>query len=263
MSYKTNKIAFQGDIGANSDMACRDMFPDMEPMPCSTFEDAFNAVTGGEADLGMIPIENTIAGRVADIHHLLPDSALYIVGEHFERVRHQLMAPPGATLEGLETVYSHTQALGQCRHAIRDFGLKPVPEADTAGSARIVAEAGDKTRAAIASLRRPRNQASASLAPSSAPSGGGPIGWSASRSDRAARSRKSAGRETAAAAATGWKPARRGCESESVARSAARGDGKQTTTCVHSMPVQRHAVEQSPHLASTIFGTSGLSICTR
>ncbi len=119
-------------------------------MPCATFEDAFAAISAGEAALGMIPIENSVAGRVADIHHLLPDSGLHIVAEHFMPVRHQLLAPKGATLADIKTVESHVHALGQCRKVIRKLGVKPVVAADTAGSAREVAEMGDKTRAAIA-----------------------------------------------------------------------------------------------------------------
>ena len=149
MSYKTNKIAFQGDIGANSDMACRDMFLDMEPLPCSTFEDAFNAVTGGEADLGMIPIENTIAGRVADIHYLLPESHLHIIGEYFMPIHFQLMALPGTRFEDIKTVHSHIHALGQCRNIVRDRGWRPMVAGDTAGAARLVADTGDKTMAAL------------------------------------------------------------------------------------------------------------------
>jgi prephenate dehydratase len=120
-------------------------------VPCATFEDAFAAISPGEAELGMIPIENSVAGRVADIHHLLPDSGLHIVAEHFMPVRHQLLAPKGATLADIKTVESHVHALGQCRKVIRKLGIKPLVAADTAGSAREVAESGDKTRAAIAS----------------------------------------------------------------------------------------------------------------
>ena len=112
---KTNRISFQGEPGANSDTACRNMFPDMEPLPCPTFEDAFNAVETGKADLAMIPIENTIAGRVADIHHLLPESKLHIVGEYFLPIHFQLMVLPGVTREEIRTVHSHIHALGQCR----------------------------------------------------------------------------------------------------------------------------------------------------
>ncbi|WP_312798670.1 prephenate dehydratase domain-containing protein, partial [Tianweitania sp.] len=119
MTSKTNRISFQGEPGANSDTACRDMFPDMEPLPCPTFEDAFNAVESGAADLAMIPIENTIAGRVADIHHLLPESRLHIVGEYFLPIHFQLMVLPGVAREEIRTVHSHIHALGQCRKYIR------------------------------------------------------------------------------------------------------------------------------------------------
>ena len=145
------KIVFQGEPGANSHLASRDVYPDHEPVPCATFEDAFAAISTGEAELGMIPIENSVAGRVADIHHLLPDSGLHIVAEHFMPVRHQLLVPKGATLTDIKTVESHVHALGQCRKVIRKLGIKPIVAADTAGSAREVAESDDKTRAAIAS----------------------------------------------------------------------------------------------------------------
>ena len=145
------KIAFQGEAGANSHLACREAYPDFEPMPCPTFEDAFAAVSSGEAALGMIPVENSIAGRVADIHHLMPNSGLHIVAEWFLPVKHQLMAPKGATLAGIKTVESHVHALGQCRNIIRKLKVKAVVAADTAGSAREVAERGDRTCAALAS----------------------------------------------------------------------------------------------------------------
>ena len=148
---KTQKIVFQGEPGANSHLACREAYPEHEPAACATFEDAFAAVSSGDAALAMIPIENSIAGRVADIHHLMPDSGLHIVAEWFLPVRHQLLAPKGATLEGVKSVESHVMALGQCRNIIRRLGVKPIVAADTAGSAREVAERGDKTRAAIAS----------------------------------------------------------------------------------------------------------------
>ena len=150
MAGKTNKISFQGEPGANSDTASRNMFPDMEPLPCPTFEDAFNAVEAGAADLAMIPIENTIAGRVADIHHLLPESRLHIVGEYFLPIHFQLMALPGTKLDEIRSVHSHIHALGQCRKVIRKHGWKPMVAGDTAGAARIVSEAGDKTMAALA-----------------------------------------------------------------------------------------------------------------
>jgi prephenate dehydratase len=144
------KIAYQGEPGANSHLASREMFPDFEALAYPTFEDALAAVKSGEATYAMIPIENSVAGRVADIHHLLPGAGLYIVAEHFLRVRHQLMAKPGATLETIKRVMSHTQALGQCRNTLRRLGLKPIPEADTAGAARLVAEGNDPSTAAIA-----------------------------------------------------------------------------------------------------------------
>jgi prephenate dehydratase len=150
MTGKTNRIAFQGEPGANSDTACRDMYPEMEPLPCPTFEDAFNAVESGKADLAMIPIENTIAGRVADIHHLLPESRLHIVAEYFLPIQFQLMALPGATIENIKSVHSHIHALGQCRKVIRKHRWKPVVAGDTAGAARVVAEEGDKSQAALA-----------------------------------------------------------------------------------------------------------------
>nr|WP_197975554.1 prephenate dehydratase [Rhizobium sp. CFBP 8762] len=146
----TNRIAFQGDFGANSDMACRDMFPDMEPLPCQTFEDAFVALQSGEADLAMIPIENTIAGRVADIHHLLPDSGLYIIGEYFMPIRFQLMVLPGVTADEIRTVHSHIHALGQCRKIVRANGWKAVVAGDTAGAAKLVSETGNPSMAALA-----------------------------------------------------------------------------------------------------------------
>ena len=148
---KRKTIVFQGEPGANSHIACAEAYPSYTPVPCPTFEDAFTAVANGEADLGMIPIENSVAGRVADIHHLMPTSGLHIVGEWFLPIRNQLMAPRGARLGDIKTVESHIMALGQCRNFLRRLGVKTMVAADTAGSAREVAERGDKTRAAIAS----------------------------------------------------------------------------------------------------------------
>jgi prephenate dehydratase len=145
------KIVFQGEPGANSHLAIREAYPEAEAVACATFEDAFAAITSGEAELGMIPVENSVAGRVADIHHLMPESGLHIVAEHFMPVRHQLLALKGTTLKDIKTVESHVHALGQCRRVIRKFGIRPIVAADTAGSAREIAEVGDKTRAAIAS----------------------------------------------------------------------------------------------------------------
>jgi len=147
---KTNRISFQGEPGANSDTACRNMYPDMEPLPCPTFEDALGAVDTGKADLAMIPIENTIAGRVADIHYLLPESKLHIVGEYFLPIHFQLMVLPGVARSEIRTVHSHIHALGQCRKYIRKNGWKPIVAGDTAGAAKLVAEMQDRTMAALA-----------------------------------------------------------------------------------------------------------------
>jgi prephenate dehydratase len=144
-------IAFQGAPGAYSDLACRRVFPDRQTLPCAQFEDAFAAVREGRAALGMIPIENSVAGRVTDIHNLMPNSGLHIIGEHFQPVHHHLLALPGATLDSIKMVRSHVQALGQTRIYLRRHGFAPVVAADTAGSAAEVAERGDPTVAAIAS----------------------------------------------------------------------------------------------------------------
>ena len=143
------KIAFQGEPGANSDEACRTHFPDHEPLACATFDDAFEAVKSGEAELGMIPVENSIAGRVADVHHLLPNSGLKIIGERFKPIRFQLMVNPGVTLEDLKTVASMPIALAQCRNTLRPLGLRAVATSDTAGAAKELAEHPDPTRAAV------------------------------------------------------------------------------------------------------------------
>jgi prephenate dehydratase len=144
------RISYQGEAGANSHLACNEVFPDFEPLPCPTFEDAIAAVKSGEARYAMIPIENSLAGRVADIHHLLPQSGLYIVGEHFLPIRFQLMALKGVKIGEVTDVFSHVHALGQCRRIIRKHGFKAHVAGDTAGAARQVAEWGDRTRAALA-----------------------------------------------------------------------------------------------------------------
>lgn len=148
---KPRTIAFQGAPGAYSDLSCRAVFPEAETVPCSSFEDAFAAVSKGHADLAMIPIENTLAGRVADVHHLMPASGLYIIGEHFQPIRHCLLGIKGSKIEGLKRVHSHVMALPQCRKAIREMKLHPVVHEDTAGAAAKVAHDGDVTQAAIAS----------------------------------------------------------------------------------------------------------------
>ena len=151
MSDPAQTIAFQGAPGAYSDLACRTAYPAMTSLACATFEEAFTAVREKRAELAMIPIDNSVAGRVADIHHLLPESGLHIVGEHFQPVVHHLLAVPGATLGGLKTVHSHIHALPQCRRMIAELGLKPIVHADTAGAAADVAARGNPTEGAIAS----------------------------------------------------------------------------------------------------------------
>ena len=146
----SKKIAYQGEPGANSHIACKDVYPDWEPLPCASFEDAFAAISDGTADLGMIPIENSLAGRVADIHHFLPDAGLHIIGEYFLPIHFQLLAIEGASLQTIKSVYSHVHALGQCRKIIREHGLKPIVTGDTAGSAREVRDWNDPTRASLA-----------------------------------------------------------------------------------------------------------------
>lgn len=144
-------IAFQGRPGAYSDLACRTAFPGIPTLPCDTFEGAMAALREGRAELAMLPCENSLAGRVPDIHYLLPESGLAIVGEHFQRVEHCLLAPPGARIEGVKRVHSHAVALGQVRALVRDLGLIAVIEADTAGAAQQVASWGNPEDAAIAS----------------------------------------------------------------------------------------------------------------
>ena len=144
-------IAFQGQPGAYSHMACAEAYPAMEGLPSYAFEDAFAAVRDGAAALAMIPVDNTLAGRVADVHHLLPRGGLHIVGEHFIRVNHHLLVVPGSSMEAVRTVRTHVHALGQCRSFLTAHGLKAVVAADTAGAAKEVAERGDPSVAAIAS----------------------------------------------------------------------------------------------------------------
>jgi prephenate dehydratase len=154
MTDVTRRIAYQGEPGANSHLVCNQHYPDWEALACASFEDVFAAVEGApgvepSADLAMIPIDNSIAGRVADIHHFLPDSGLHIIAEHFLRIRFSLMAIPGTAIGDIRTVHSHVHALGQCRKVIRQHGFTPVISGDTAGAAREIAELGDPTQAAI------------------------------------------------------------------------------------------------------------------
>lgn len=146
-----NTIAFMGVEGANADLACRQASPYMETLPCASFEDVFEAVAAGKARLGMIPIENSQAGRVAEIHNILPRSKLHIVGEYFQHIEHCLLAPKGATLQTVKEVYSHPQALMQCRENIRALGLNTNTYSNTATAARDVAVWKDLSKAAIAS----------------------------------------------------------------------------------------------------------------
>ncbi|MDS4012642.1 MAG: prephenate dehydratase, partial [Defluviicoccus sp.] len=151
MSDPQRTIAFQGSPGAYSDLACRTSRPELETLPCRSFDDAFAAVRDGAAGLAMIPIENSVAGRVADIHHLLPNSGLHIIGEHFQRVNHHLLGLKGARIQQLTHVHSHIHALNQCRTLIRELRLEPVVRLDTAGAAAEIAAAGDASQAVIAS----------------------------------------------------------------------------------------------------------------
>jgi prephenate dehydratase len=144
-----NRIAYQGEPGSNSHIVAGEHYPDWEAVPCASFEDVFAAVASGDADLAMIPIDNSIAGRVSDIHHFLPTSGLHIIAEHFLRIQFSLLAVPGATLDTIKTVHSHVHALGQCRKFIKEHRLTTVISGDTAGAAREIAEAGDTTWAAI------------------------------------------------------------------------------------------------------------------
>lgn len=148
-NYKT--IAFQGEHGAYSDMACRSVFPDLETIPCDSFDQAFNSVMDGASDLAMIPVDNTIAGRVADVHHLMPKGDLFIIGEHFQTINHMLLGLPGAKIEDIKHVHSHVHAIPQCRKFLNSHRLKSNVHADTAGAAREISNVKDPAHAAIAS----------------------------------------------------------------------------------------------------------------
>lgn len=145
------KIAFQGFAGAYSDMACRAVYPDMETLPCESFEDAFAAVKGGQAALAMIPVDNTLAGRVADVHHLIPKGGLHIIGEHFQPIQHALLGVKGAAIGDIAHVHSHIHAIPQCQKLIKKLGVRSHIHADTAGAAAEIARRGEKEHAAIAS----------------------------------------------------------------------------------------------------------------
>jgi len=142
-------IAFQGELGANSHEACQTYFPDYTPVPCLTFEEAFEAIKTGACALGMIPVENSIAGRVADVHHLLPQSGLRIIGERFKPIHFNLMVNRGVTLETVKTAVSMPIALYQCRESLKALGLRHEAAGDTAGAAKALAAHPDPTRAAV------------------------------------------------------------------------------------------------------------------
>ena len=147
----TNRIAFQGELGAYSHEACRNARPNMEALPCRTFEDAIDAVRNGVADLAMLPVDNSTYGRVADIHSLLPQSGLHIINEAFVRVHINLLAVPGTPLDEIANAMSHTVLLGQCKTFLSKHNIHRITGADTAGSAKQVAETADPATAALAS----------------------------------------------------------------------------------------------------------------
>lgn len=148
----TGKIAFQGELGAYGHQACADARPDYEPLPCATFEDAINAVRNGDADLGMIAVENSTYGRVADVHSLLPESGLHIVDEAFVRVNINLLGVKGATVDQVTDAYGHVVILPQCAGFLKENNIKPRVSTDNARAAREVAEGNDPTQAALASV---------------------------------------------------------------------------------------------------------------
>ncbi len=151
MNTKSKIIAFQGAHGAYSDLACRSMYPDYDTLPCSTFDEAFLAVEEERAHLAMIPVDNTIAGRVADVHALLPRHDLFIIGEHFQPVHHNLLGIKGATMEGLKFIHSHIHALPQCKKIVQSLQVEPCVHADTAGAAQDISKRQDAEHGAIAS----------------------------------------------------------------------------------------------------------------
>ena len=144
-------IVYQGEPGAFSHLACTSYYPEMETVSCRSFAHAFELVRGGNADAAMIPVENSLAGRVSDIYHLLPEGGLHIIAEHYLPVHHNLLALPGSKRAQIKTAYSHPMALSQVRHRLRDWGILARADLDTAGAAKRVADAGDPSLAAIAS----------------------------------------------------------------------------------------------------------------
>ena len=151
MVKKATKIAFQGAHGAYSDLACRHVFPNLETLPCNAFEEAFQAVSDGRADLAMIPVDNSLAGRVADVHHLMPAGDLYIIAEHFQPIQHTLLGLKSTVKEDLKHIHSHIHAIPQCKNLIKNLGVQAHVHADTAGAAQEIALKNDKAHGAIAS----------------------------------------------------------------------------------------------------------------
>ena len=147
----TKNISFQGFHGAYSDLSCRTVFPDYKTLPCTSFDDAFSAVQTGKASLAMIPVDNSLAGRVADVHHLIPESNLHIIGEHFQPVRHALLGIKGADINNIKHVHSHIHAIPQCRKIIAELGLTTHVHVDTAGAAKDISVMNDPEHAAISS----------------------------------------------------------------------------------------------------------------
>ena len=145
------KISFQGELGAYSHLACQNCFSGCKVIPCKTFEEALSAVVEDKAEMAMIPVENTVAGRVADIHTLLGNSNLKIYAEHFERVRHQLVTKKDSEISDLKYIRSHSMGIGQCKKVIDELSLTSIIMADTAGSAKYISEEGNKHDSAIAS----------------------------------------------------------------------------------------------------------------
>jgi len=148
---KKTKVAFQGEKGAYSHLACLEVFPNVESIPCPTFEEAFQLAKDNSEYRIVIPIENSLAGRVADIHYLIPKYKLQIHAEHFQKVSHNLLGIKGAEIKDIKTVRSHSQAIGQCKKMILQNKLEPIIAADTAGSAKYISEKKDKSESAIAS----------------------------------------------------------------------------------------------------------------
>ena len=145
------KVAFQGEKGAYSHLACLEVFPNADAIACSTFEETFQLAKDNSEYKIVIPIENSLAGRVADIHYLIPKYKLQIHAEHFQKVTHNLLGIKGSKIKDIKTVRSHSQAIGQCNKMISENKLKPIISADTAGSAKFISEKKDKTDSAIAS----------------------------------------------------------------------------------------------------------------